>query len=170
MTPVFLGRIQTRLFVAVLVGLPWTLLVTPFLLLSTRDGYDVALTADGRPGTNGLLQTYKLTLAALAITTIFGCLFWEPIYHVLMQFRWEKDWPAFFHLLQVLPEGLTTFLLLHVAVLNPFGDVGFDKEQYVPVLAYVFLFGSTWILTWLAANGPMKIFFIRWRFNGGRLV
>ncbi len=163
MTPVFLGRIQTRLFVAVLVGIPWTLLITPFLLLSTGDGYELALADD-------LLQTYKLTFAALAITTIFGCLFWDPIYHFLMQFRWEKDWPAFFQLLQMFPEGLTTFLLLHVAVLNPFGDIGFDKEQYVPVLAYVFLFASTWILTWLVANGPMKIFFIRWRFNGGRLV
>jgi hypothetical protein len=29
---------------------------------------------------------------------------------------------------------------------------------------------STWIITWLFANGPMKIFFLRWRFSGGRLI
>ena len=165
MTPVLLGRIQTRLFVLFTVGLLWTIVITPFLFLSTPDGYQMALTIDG-----GLGDVYKLTLAALAITAIFGCLFWEPIYHFLMQFRWEKDWPAFFHLLSVFPECLTTFLLLHVAVLNPLGDIGPDKEQYVPVLAYLFLFFTTWIITWLAANGPMKIFFIRWRFFGGRLV
>ena len=125
-----------------------------------------ALSIDG-----GLGDVYKLTLAALAITAIFGCLFWEPVYHLLMQFRWEKDWPAFFHLLSGIPECLTTFLLLHVAVLNPIGDIPFtDKEQYVPVLAYLFLFTTTWIITWLAANGPMKIFFVRWRFFGGRLI
>ena len=40
----------------------------------------------------------------------------------------------------------------------------------MPVLAFTFLFVSTWIVTWLFANGPMKIFFLRWRFNGGQLV
>ncbi len=170
MTPVLLGRIQTRLFVSFTIGLLWTIVITPFLLISTNDGLKIVFTIDSAPGFNPIAQTYKLTLAALAITAIFGCLFWEPVYHFLMQFRWEKDWPAFFHLLSVFPECLTTFLLLHVAVLNPFGDIGPNKEQYVPVLAYLFLFFSTWIITWLAANGPMKIFFVRWRFFGGRII
>ncbi len=101
---------------------------------------------------------------------VFGCIFWDPLYHFLMQFRWEKDWPAFFGLLQIFPEGISTFLLLHVSWLNPLPDLDADKSQYVPVLAYVILFSTTWIITWLAANGPMKIFFIRWRFFGGRLI
>ena len=172
MIPVFLGRVQTRLFVSFTIGLLWTLFITPFLYINQPgdQGYALVFTIDSMGGANPITQTYKLTLAALAITAIFGALVWEPIYHFLMQLRWEKDWPAFFHLLQVFPECLTTFLLLHVAVLNPFGDIGPDKEQYVPVLAYLFLFFSTWIITWLFANGPMKIFFVRWRFNGGRIV
>ena len=159
MTPVLLGRIQTRLFVLFTIGLLWTLVITPFLLLSTGDGYELALSIDG-----GLGEVYKLTIAALVITAIFGCLFWEPVYHFLMQFRWEKDWPAFFHLVSVFPECLTTFLLLHIGFLNPL------PTTYVPGLAYLFLFFSTWIITWLAANGPMKIFFVRWRFFGGRII
>lgn len=168
MTPVFLGRIQTRLFVAVIVGGLWTLFITPFLLINPpgEDGYQLALALPE----GGLGDTYKLTLAALAIVTIFGCLVWEPIYHGAMQFRWEKDWPAFFSFWQVVPEGVTTFLLLHVSWLNPLPDIGPDKQQFVPVLAYLFLFTSTWIVTWLFANGPMKIFFLRWRFDGGQLV
>ena len=165
MTPVLLGRIQTRIFVTLIVGGFWTLIITPFLPLSTPDGYELALSIDG-----GLGDVYKLTFAALLITMVFGCLFWDPLYHFLMQFRWEKDWPAFFHLLSGIPEGITTFLLLHVSWLNPLPDLDADKSQYVPVLAYVILFSTTWIITWLAANGPMKIFFIRWRFFGGRLV
>ncbi len=166
MTPTFIGRFQTRLFVTFTLGLVWTVVITPFLPITTPDGYQLAFTID-----DGLDDVYKLTLAALAITGIFGALVWEPIYHLLMQFRWEKDWPAIFNLGQMIPEGITTFLLLHVAVLNPFGDLeGGDKEQFVPVVAYVMLFVTTWIVTWLFANGPMKIFFIRWRFRGGRLV
>jgi hypothetical protein len=171
--PVLFGRIQTRLFVSFTVGLLWTIVITPFLFINQPfdQGYAFVFTIDNMGvGDNPIIQTYKLTLAALAITAIVGAFVWEPIYHVAMQFRWEKDWPAFFQLLQVLPEGLSTFLLLHVAGLNPFGDIGPDKEQYVPVLAYVFLFFTTWIATWLFANGPMKIFFVRWRFFGGRII
>ena len=164
MTPLFLGRIQTRIFVSLIVGGIWTLLITPFLPLSTPDGYEIAFTVDG-----GLGDVYKLTFAALLITTFFGCIFWEPIYHGLMQFRWEKDWPALFHLLQVFPEGLTTFVLLHVSFLNPLPELPGGGE-YVPVLAYLILFSTTWIVTWLFANGPMKIFFLRWRFRGGQII
>lgn len=172
MTPVFLGRIQTRLFVAIVVGGLWTLIITPFLLINApgQDGYKLAFTLDDIDGSSGLLEAYKLTFAALAIVTVFGCLVWEPIYHGLMQFRWEKDWPAFFNFWQVVPEGITTFLLLHVSWLNPLPDLDGDKSQFVPVLAYIFLFTSTWVVTWLFANGPMKIFFLRWRFDGGQLI
>lgn len=159
MTPVLMGRWQTRTFVTFTVGLVWTILVTPFLFLSTPDGYKVALSIDG-----GLGDVYKLTLAALVVTWFVGIVFWDPVDHFLMQFRWEKDWPAFFNLLQVFPESLTTFLLLHVGFINPL------PVTYVPVLAYLFLFFSTWYLVWLAGNGPMKIFFVRWRFFGGRII
>jgi hypothetical protein len=71
MTPLFLGRIQTRIFVSLIVGGIWTLLITPFLPLSTPDGYEIAFTIDG-----GLGDVYKLTFAALLITTVFGCIFW----------------------------------------------------------------------------------------------
>lgn len=170
MIPTLLGRIQLRLFALATVGLLWTIVITPFLFISTPDGLKMVLTIDSAGGPSPLAQTYKLTLAALAITAIFGALVWEPIYHFLMQLRWEKDWPALFNLLQVFPECLSTFLLLHVAVLNPFGDIGPDKQQYVPVLAYLFLFFTTWIVVWLFVNGPIKVFFVRLRFRGGRIV
>ena len=109
-------------------------------------------------------QLYKLTFSALLIVAIFGAIVWEPIYHGLMYFRWEKDWPAMFNFLQIFPEYLTTWLLLHVAAFNPI------EGAPVPGPAFTVLFVSTWIVTWLFANGPMKIFFIRWRFSGGRLI
>ena len=153
MLPTLSGRIQTRIFALAVFGGIWTLLITLVLPTGARLG-----------------PSYGATFTILLMVIVIGIL-WELLYHFLMQFRWEKDWPAIFNLGQMIPEGITTFLLLHVAVLNPLGDLeGGDKEQFVPVVAYVMLFVTTWIVTWLFANGPMKIFFIRWRFRGGRLV
>lgn len=160
MIPTLLGRIQTRLFVVLVIGGLWTLIITPFL--PVRGG--LVLSRDNISLANG----YKLTFAALLIVAIFGCLFWELLYHFLMQFRWEKDWPAFFQLLEIVPEGISTWLLLHVNAFNPLPTS--DGKAVVPGAAFVVLFVSTWIVTWLFANGPMKIFFLRWRFSGGRLI
>ena len=170
MTPVLLGRIQTRLFVSLVVGGLWTVLVTPFLLVDAPGGagYRPAFLLGPIAGRSGLRATYALALATLVLTTVVGCVLWEPLYHGLMALRWEKDWPALFGLLQVVPEGLTAFLLLHIGALNPLPDV--DGAPFVPGIAFACLFTSTWIVTWLVANGPLKIFFIRWRFQGGRLV
>jgi hypothetical protein len=113
-------------------------------------------------------DAYRLTVTALLVVAVFGALVWEPIYHLLMQFRWEKDWPALFQLLQIVPEGISTWWLLHLDGVNPLSTVGGDAD--VPGPAFLVLFTSTWIVTWLFANGPMKIFFLRWRFSGGRLI
>ena len=40
----------------------------------------------------------------------------------------------------------------------------------VPLAAFTVHFLVVWILVWLAANGPMRVPFLRWRFRGGRLV
>lgn len=159
MTPTLFGRIQTRLFVMFVVGGPWTLLVTPFLPVEGG----LVLSSDAV----SLLDAYLLSFTALLLVALVGCLVWEPLYHLLMQFRWEKDWPAFFQLLQIVPEGLATWLLLHVDGLNPLSAA--DGGPSVPGRAFLTLFTTTWLVTWLFVNGPMKIFFLRWRFSGGRL-
>ncbi|MDH4146645.1 MAG: hypothetical protein OEY23_15915, partial [Acidimicrobiia bacterium] len=99
MTPTLIGRIQTRLFLLALVGLPWTLLVTPLL---PRDG-----SADG-----GVGSLYGMTLVALFEVALLGVIVWEPIYHLAQQFRWEKDWPIMFALLVGIPEAVLVWLAL----------------------------------------------------------
>ena len=49
-----------------------------------------------------------LILAAVAVLGIG----WECVYHFLMQWRWEKDWPTLFGLLTAIPEGVLVWLLL----------------------------------------------------------
>ena len=80
-------------------------------------------------------------------------------YHLLQQFRWEKDWPVLFALLVGIPEGVMVFFVAR-QVLDP----------QPPGTLFLVHFTTTWLITWLMAIGPMRMLFIRWRFNGGRVI
>src|SRR5579862_8893856 len=98
----------------------------------------------------------------LASVAVLGVL-WELLYHFLMQWRWEKDWPTFFGLATGVNEGLLVWLLLSAGAIP--GIVG-----HVGGAAFIIQFGLIWLAVWVVANGPMRVPFIRWRFNGGRLA
>jgi hypothetical protein len=141
--PTLNGRIQTRVFLLAVVGSIWTLVVTPVL-----------------PTGASLGDSYGVTFSVLLVVLVLGVL-WEFVYHGIQQFRWEKDWPTLFGLLTGVPEGLLVWFLLAGGVLWVDG---------VPGPAFVLHFASTWLLVWLVANGPMRVPFVHWRINGGRLV
>jgi hypothetical protein len=144
--PTLNGRIQTRIALLVVVGGLWTLLLTPLLPV---------------PGPLG--EAYRTTFTILLTTLVLGVL-WEFVYHFLMQFRWEKDWPTGFGLITVVNEGALVWLLLELDAVP-----GIDGPA-VPFGAFLLLFLTTWIVVWLIANGPMRVPFIHWRFRGGRLI
>lgn len=159
MTATLVGRIQTRIFLLLTVGLVWTLIITPFL---------------PAPSGMGLHDVYKLTLTALGIVLVVG-IGWDIIYYLLQQFRWDKDWPTLFGLLNGINEALTTWWVLHLTNLLPgHPSIGYVPGGYGPsnpiFSLFVIDFTTTWILVWLATQGPIKIFVIRWRFRGGQLV
>lgn len=142
MVPTFSGRLQTRLFALGLVGLLWSVVIAPVLAL----WHGVSISA-----------AYETALFSWAAVLVIGLVVWEPIYHGLMQFRWEKDWPTLFLLLEGIPEGLVVWAVL----------VWFGPD--VPGGAFVFVFATTWLVAFLTIQGPMRVPFIRWRFRGGRL-
>lgn len=145
MLPTLNGRLQTRVFVSLVVGGIWTLLITPVLPL---------------PGTLG--DAYATTFTVLLALTVLG-LGWELVYHFVQQFRWEKDWPTFFGLITAVNEGLLLRLLLEAGAVP-----GIDGP--VPLSAFLLQFLTTWLVVWLAANGPLRVPFVHWRFRGGRLI
>jgi len=148
MVPTLSGRIQTRLFLLAVIGIPWTLIITPL--------------APHHPGaTTGHL--YQATFWVLAEVAIVGCLFWEPLYHGLMQFRWEKDWPIMFGLLEGIPEGVLAYVLLRAAGPKPTPPAASGSTFLVDFL-------TLWVLVWLCAIGPMRVVFHRWRFRGGEIL
>lgn len=141
MTPTLLGRIQTRLLLLATVGVVWTVLIGP------------VLPADGAP----LGEVYGLTFRALLIVAVVGTFVWEPLYHALQQIRWEKDWPTGIGLVTGLSEGLLTWLILRA-------------DRNVPGAGFVVHFATTWLLVWMTVHGPLRIFLLRWRYRGGRVI
>jgi hypothetical protein len=145
MVPILFGRIQTRIFLLAFVGGGVTALITPLLVA-------------GAP----LAHRYRTTFLVLAAAAVVG-IGWELLYHFLMQFRWEKDWPSLLGLVTGVPEGVVLWWLLRSGVV-PLID------SPPPRIAFIIHFGLVWLAVWLVANGPMRVPFLRWRFHGGRLI
>lgn len=141
MTPTMVGRIQTRLFLAIVVGIPWTLLIGPVL----------APLVDATVG-----DVYEVAFTALALVAGIGIL-WEFVYHQIQQYRWEKDWPTLFGLVTVVNEFIVVAIVL----------AALDYTINVAVWIH---FGTLWLLIWGTANGPMRVAFPRWRYRGGRVI
>lgn len=145
MVPTLLGRIQTRIVLLAVIGGLVTAIIAPVL-----------------PVTAPVADKYRDAFLVLAAVAVLG-IGWECLYHFLMQWRWEKDWPTLFGLVTVVPEGLLIWLLLQAGAIP--GIVG---KLTAP--AYTIDLLLVWVAVWLVANGPMRVPFIRWRFRGGRLV
>ena len=145
MVPTLPGRIQTRIFLLATVGSIATALLTPLLAL---------------PGP--LSAAYRTTYIILASVLVVG-IGWELLYQLLMQWRWEKDWPSLFGLATGVPEGIVIWILLAAHAVP-----GISTTP--PLSAYLIDFVVVWLCVWLVAQGPMRIPFIRWRFRGGRLA
>jgi hypothetical protein len=145
MVPTLFGRIQTRLWLLAVVGALVTAALTPVLPMDAP-----------------LADKYRATFVVLGAVAVIG-IAWELLYHLLMQWRWEKDWPTMFGLLTGIPEGLL------VGYLAAQGWLPFLPAAVAPA-AFAIHFTVVWLVVWLVANGPMRVPFIRWRFRGGRLL
>ena len=154
MTPTLLGRIQSRLFLLATVGSIITLLIVPVL--------PVQIDGQGASGIDDLGGSYAIAFTALAVVAVLGVVVWEPLYHLLQQFRWEKDWPTLFGLLTGINEGILAWFVLQW--LQPEGGVRIE------VGGFAIMFSVIWIGVFLFANGPMRVVFLRWRFRGGRIL
>ncbi|MFZ9015547.1 MAG: hypothetical protein ACO225_07250 [Ilumatobacteraceae bacterium] len=145
MTPTLIGRLQTRLAVTVLVGGVWTLFVSVFL-----------------PGGGAGYGDRLATALGVLFTMLLLGLVWEFVYHWLMGFRWEKDWPSLLGLVTGLNEGIVLFVTIRAG-----GAPGVGSELGTD--AFLIHFVTVWLVTWGWLQGPMKVVDPRWRFRGGRI-
>ncbi|WP_330230900.1 hypothetical protein OHA40_34030 [Nocardia sp. NBC_00508] len=147
MLPTLNGRIQTRVLALSVIGFFVALIITPFL----------------PTGSPSIGQAYRVTLSVLLATVLVGVL-WELLYHFLQQFRWEKDWPTLFGFVTILNEGALMWVLVR------YTTVVLPGQLRPSLAAFLLQFVSTWIVFWLIVNGPMRVVFHRWRFQGGRFL
>ncbi|WP_242910360.1 hypothetical protein [Actinomadura terrae] len=146
MIPTLAGRLQTRVFVLATVGALLTALIVPVL-----------------PGAAGpLAQTYRNAYLILLAVTVVG-LGWELLYHLVMQFRWDKDWPTLFGLVTMVPEGCLMWLLLDAGLVP-------GVKGHVAASMFATMFAVVWLGQWLFLNGPMRVLSVTWRLRGGRLL
>jgi len=153
MTPTLSGRIQSRIFLALLIGVPWTILLTPFL---------PGIRIDGEGFVGFGLGMYPVTFTALGLMIVLGAVVWDPLYHGLQQFRWERDWPSMFALLTVINEAVLLWFVLSA--------VGVDGGGRAQMSTFVVHIATTWLLMWLVAVGPIRVVLLRYRFSGGRIL
>lgn len=143
MTYSLAGRIQTRIVLFAVVGGLWAVLLTPIL-----------------PTRLPLGASYRMSVTVLGLLIVLGLL-WELLYHLLQQFRWDKDWPTVFSLVAAVPEGLLLWLLL--------GTDSWFWEVPVTPRAFWVLFVTTWLIVWAVLAGPIRVLLGRRRWHGGRL-
>jgi hypothetical protein len=139
------GRLETRLFLTLAVGLPVSILTTA--LRRTPGGT--------------MLGAQRSNLVLIAAMGLLG-LAWEVLYHGLQQLRHDRDWPSLFAFAVL---GVEIWPLWVISARLPHGLGG------QPTLTR--LLGTTapvWLVMWAFAQGPMRVLFIRWRLHGGRLL
>lgn len=140
MTPTLAGRMQTRLFIIVLFGIPWTL---PFAVLSIPTGVGVVV-----------------PFIALAIVLGVG-LALDPLYDRMQQRRWDHDWPTWLQVVAGLVEGLLAWILVASCCPLPLAAPA-------AVVLFPLHYGLVWLTGFLFLQGPIQVLFPHWRFRGGR--
>lgn len=97
MTPTFLGRVQTRFFLLLTVGMAITFIVAMFAGI-----WFFRLFA--------LFQPFLVLLFVL-----FTGIAWDLLYTVMQRLRWDRDWPPFLQwlaaLLEMVPAWVFAWLI-----------------------------------------------------------
>jgi hypothetical protein len=140
MTPTLFGRWQTRILLLETVGFAITLLFCSGILGPK----------------SGLAPFWYLQYIVL-----FG-IGWDILYHVLLQWRWDHDWPAALQWLAAIWEWFFLVLIFGVAHIRLPGTEEFFLGWFT--LHY----GLVWISIFAISQSLMRLVFPQWRFRGGQ--
>lgn len=81
---------------------------------------------------------------------------WDLIYTLAQRLRWDRDWPPAFQWLAAFLEMVPAWIFAWL--------IG------VPWWLFLLHYGSVWIVVFLGTQGPLRILFPRWRYDGGRWI
>lgn len=145
MIPTLAGRLQTRLFLLVFIGLPVT-----FAFGAHRAGWQWDWS---------LIQVYVWFLCTV---TGVGLLL-DPLYIFAQSRRWERDWPFAFQGFFSWVEFAIAFAVARAGVL-PF----LPEADFASLEPSILHFALVFVPSFLALLGPIQVFFPRWRYKGGQ--
>jgi hypothetical protein len=99
-------------------------------------------------------------LWALLYVLVFG-LVWDIPYQFMTTFRWDRDWPTSFQVAAGVIEGALIWVLI-ITVHLP----GIPSTLPFPV--FLIQYGLIWLSIFLLLQGPLRLFFLSWRYQGGQ--
>jgi predicted RNA-binding Zn-ribbon protein involved in translation (DUF1610 family) len=109
-----------------------------------------------------VIHNYLTPLWALLYVLVFG-LIWDILYQFITSFRWDRDWPTSWQVLTGIIEGALIWVLI-ITVKLP----GIPKAPPFPV--FLIQYGLIWLSIFLLLQGPLRLFFLSWRYNGGQWI
>lgn len=144
MIPTFWGRVQTRLFLFFLVGVPITILVSLWVVLFFEDSISAFLTP------------YLILWTSLVVGIVL-----DVFYILIQKLRWDRDWPFAFQFLAGILEGWILFGLLRLGLI-------FVAPSDLPWGIFWTHYSLVFWGSFLIVYGPIKTFSPILRYHGGK--
>lgn len=106
-----------------------------------------------------LYQDHITPLAVLGYVLLIGFL-WDILYnYVQINYRWDQDWPPVFQLVSGIVEGLVLWLIWPYL---PGANLALTLDHFLSH------YTAVWIVIFIGTQGPLRILFPRWRYDGGQ--
>ncbi len=110
-----------------------------------------------------LVHNFATPFAVLGYVFLFGVV-WDIFYQATINYRWDRDWPTVFQVLAGIVEGALVWFLAHAGLLP-----GVAPAK-LPFGVFIGMYATIWVLTFMIAQGPLRLFLVRWRYQGGEVV
>ena len=107
----------------------------------------------------GFANPFYTPFVILLYVTLLG-LGWDVLYNALQTLRWDRDWPPIFFLFGAILEAAFLWGLLNMVPLP-------GVTRQLTLGAFTLHYLTVWLTTFLVMLGPLKMFFLQWRFQGG---
>ncbi len=85
---------------------------------------------------------------------LFAGIGWDLLFTLAQRLRWDRDWPPALQWLAGILEMIPAWL--------------FAALIGVPWWLFLLHYWSVWLAVFVATQGPMRIIFPRWRYDGGQ--
>ncbi len=103
---------------------------------------------------------FQIPLLALLYVLLFGLL-WDVLYQVITSYRWDRDWPTSFQVAAGVLEGALVWGLILTKMLPGIAEPP-------PFIVFLIQYGAIWLSIFVLTQGPLRIFWMNWRYQGGQ--